>query len=425
MIEGQVLNQVHVVRGVAGGFVVGGIVNGFLVAAHYDIGTRTCRVHAPGVVDHSQHWQWTYYRDLHSVVTCGSGNLAPEYGLDLASGGGDPATLRPHALTQSATLAIERAKTCLWPNTFSKSHAEQSEMKAKNWICLNPVSGTVSLGERGKITSRFTPLADGQPLLRMCELLSDALQEGSILAFFARQDSAQVTTARLMLFRLPEGIPIGDYPQPKHYLGYTLSRGDGRLVAFQDYNGRLLLRATTPGSDARHPLPTGEYPQQVKVELGDYWLAIGPKNRKALFVWEGGRLQVLHGTKLRGRVDRIALDDSVLAVVGELATEWHVTFTNIDSHIPIVSAIRDTQRFVAWAEKTLIAGLDRFGQVALFDREGRLLCMFFVLNRQNAVWMPDGTCFGSGHLLGRSPTPGAAEIIGRTLFEATQQSKGA
>ncbi len=431
MIEGHVLNQVHEVRGVAGGFVVGGFVKGFLVAAHYDVGSRTCRVSALGTADHFRPWEWVYFRDLHCVVaretySDAQGNIDyidRHYGLNLVHDSDVPARLHTQEPTPFAILAIERAKKGLWPNTFSKCDAEQTDPNVNPWIYLNPATGTVSFSGVGKTTHRFTSLADGKPLLKGCRLQSGALQQGATLAVFVGGESGPDTTLRLMLFRLPEGIPIEDYRQPKQYRGCTLSRGDGRLVAFQDYHGRLLVRDTIPGSAARHPLPTGEYPQRVEVELGDYWLAVLSHHLKVVFRWDRGYLRVCHETGQKGTFSLVAPGDSGLSRHGARATQLDPRM-HLDMSARIQKAINDPQRFVAWAENTLIVGVDRFGEVALFTRDFHLLCMFFVLKRHAAVWTPDGTCYGSAHLLGRSPTRGALEIIGRALFEATQQSKG-
>jgi hypothetical protein len=428
MVEGHVLNVVHAVQGVSGGFVVGAVVRGLVVAAHYDMGSRTCNVHPLGLADPSRPWGWVYFRDLHSVVAHNIVGHESEsrtyYALNLASDCDTPPMLCSREPTSLAIQAIERAKKCLWPNTFFKRDREQGDPGAANWIHLNRDTGTVSLGGGGKVMRRFTPLADGKAFLIGCKLLSAGFQEGSILVFFAGQPWPHDTTGRLMLFRLPEGIPIGDYRQPKQYRGYALSRNGGRWAALQDREGRLLLRDTAPGSGARHPLPTGEYPEGVQVELGDYWLAVGSERRKFVFRWDRGRFQVYQGVD-QGSFNRIALRAAGLATYGQRATPGRESSPDLDPRVRYLNGINDGLRFVAWAENTLIAGLDRFGEVALFGWEGRLRCMFFVLNRKFAVWMPDGTCFGSAHLLGRSPTPGAPEAIGRALFEATERSKEA
>jgi hypothetical protein len=425
MLEGHVLSEVHAVRGISGGFVVGGVVKGVVVGAHYDMGSRTCSVHALGPTDHSWPWEWVYFRDLHSVVarnTAGDEleSRNPYYGLDLTRDSGSRPTFGPREPTSLPIKAIERAKKGLRLNTFARSDAEPADPNANNWIRLSRNTGTVSLGRNGEpMYHRFTPLADGKALLKGCKLLSGALQEGPTLVFFVDEPS-QDKTWRLLLFRFPEGIPIGDYRLPKQYRSYALSRDDGRWIAFQDHAGCLLLRDTAPGGGARHPLPTGEYPEGVQVELGDYWLAVGSEQRKFVFRWDRGRFQVYQDSNPDGSFNRIALRAAGLATHGQRATGERVSCTDID----LLNGINDGPRFVAWAENTLIVAVDRFGEVALFGRNGKLLCMFFVLNRKVAAWMPDGTCFGSAHLLGHSPTRGAAQIIGRALFEATERSKG-
>ena len=279
---------------------------------------------------------------------------------------------------------------------------------------MDPEDGTVSLGGATVPEQRFTPLSDGEPLLRGCKLDSTAVREGSTLAFYSSQPPISAATARLRLFRLPEGIPVGNYHQPRQYRGFALSRDDRNLFAYQDYGGRLVLRATRPGDAPRCPLSSGHYPEGIRAELGAYWLAIGTEASKFVIRWDQGRFHVWQGPANGDSFYRIALGDSGLAVPGLPVTRGRLP-----------EFLRyDTARFVSSAENRLIAVLDRFGQVALFEPDGRLLCMFFVLSRQGAAWMPDGTCFGSEKLLGEHPTPGAGPKIGRVLFDATQRSRG-
>src|SRR5207248_5676543 len=73
----------------------------------------------------------------------------------------------------------------------------------------------------------------------------------------------------------------------------------------------------------------------------------------------------------------------------------------------------DRHRFVEGARKALTIAVDTFGQIAVFDARGMLLCMFFVFRHQVATWMPDGTRYGPAELTGGPATAGAKEKIGR------------
>ncbi len=89
--------------------------------------------------------------------------------------------------------------------------------------------------------------------------------------------------------------------------------------------------------------------------------------------------------------------------------------------------MHDPHRFVACARgEALTAVVDGFGQVALFDRSERLIAMFVAFRSHVAAWTPDGTRFGLSHgnspLLDGPATPNAAEIIGRTLKEASERA---
>jgi hypothetical protein len=79
-------------------------------------------------------------------------------------------------------------------------------------------------------------------------------------------------------------------------------------------------------------------------------------------------------------------------------------------------------RFVAAVTFNLTAVVDRFGQIALLNRDGALVCMFFAFRRTLVAWMPDGTYFSPAERLGRPPTRDAQERIGAALRDAEAAS---
>ena len=59
--------------------------------------------------------------------------------------------------------------------------------------------------------------------------------------------------------------------------------------------------------------------------------------------------------------------------------------------------------------------VDFLGQVAILDRNGALVCMFFVFRDKIAAWMPDGTRVGPVPMIGGPPTPDGLERIAAAL----------
>jgi hypothetical protein len=68
----------------------------------------------------------------------------------------------------------------------------------------------------------------------------------------------------------------------------------------------------------------------------------------------------------------------------------------------------------------LIAAVDAFDQLALFDLKGSLICQFFFYHDKWAVCTPDGVRYGAQSFLTGPPTPGALKRIGRALLEACE-----
>jgi hypothetical protein len=70
-------------------------------------------------------------------------------------------------------------------------------------------------------------------------------------------------------------------------------------------------------------------------------------------------------------------------------------------------ACYDSSRFVAGVNGPVCLAVDCFGQVALIDGAGKLVCMFFAFHTGVRAWMPDGTRWPEA---GRTDGPAAAAI---------------
>jgi hypothetical protein len=264
-------------------------------------------------------------------------------------------------------------------------------------LALDPRDGSLTVGSVPG-WRRFTPVADGRPMLKGCTLLG-ADCRGSTLAAHFGAPSARPGENVVRVFRGPEGVPVGEFPFRVTATPFTLS-DDGRLLALPGDPSRVEVRDALVHGPARCVTPVGRFHNAVRVELGDGWLALHNGVVLHLARWGAGRLtaEVVRGM-LPGSGGGIEARSTTLP-------PW----------------LYDGQRFVKVAHGWLVAAVDRFGQVTLFERDGRLVCMFFTLRQQFAAWTPGGTRFGPKALLGVPPTPGAAEKIGAALKEAGERA---
>jgi hypothetical protein len=81
----------------------------------------------------------------------------------------------------------------------------------------------------------------------------------------------------------------------------------------------------------------------------------------------------------------------------------------------------DPRRFIQLVEhQGLLVLIDRYNHLAVLNRRGELVSMFFVNGDEVAAWLPDGTCWGSRRLLAGEVQSGAAERIAAVLRAAEE-----
>jgi hypothetical protein len=424
-IAGQVVGNVDCVLGVAGGFVVT-TRQPAVAALHYDFATRTCKAHvfrtaSPVTARPDRRAPWHYLRWAHTLVLEQEGE---PHCLHLSTGSREMLTdaralcsgarpsvksivcrsslpvspRQPHVKTSARPVA-----PCLMIRLPLQDHSPGG---AGAWPALGfvPDEGTLAPVSLIPDWEAFTPLADGQPVLREAELLDAVCQRRTLAALF-RKSPGNVT--HLRLFRGPEGTPLAEFHQPSSWRGFTLS-SDGRLLGRQVRSSQVEVRDVTAGGPPLCVPPRGHFHHDAVVELGDRWLVVQIDQVLHVVSWDEGRL-MFH--LARGEPKRLSAV-MVKKVGGIRATPTRVP--------PWLQDQAGRFRAAAWGN--LIAAVDRFSQVALFEHDGTLVCMFFAFRQQIAAWMPDGTCCGPADLLGRPATPGAAEAIGRALLTAWERS---
>jgi hypothetical protein len=215
------------------------------------------------------------------------------------------------------------------------------------------------------------------------------------------------------VFRTSDGTQLSNYRELIYAPVFTLSP-DGRMLARQTSSSSVGISDISTGS-LLCSTPRGRFHNAVRVELGSLWLWMKSESFTHLIEWDKGKLTATFPYPGKGIEPS---KEKKLAPLG-LGVAAHATA--LKQLLPHLG--HDHRRFTAAAVSALVAVVDRFGQVALLNREGELVCMFFAFRHNLAAWMPDGTCSGPRALLGRSPTPGAEEKIGAALRDAGRHTE--
>jgi hypothetical protein len=278
-------------------------------------------------------------------------------------------------------------------------------------MIFNPTEGRIRLEHVIPAWDDFTPLADNEPILKGCKLEDADCQSYTLAALFTNpRTPAQPPLLRL--FRGPRGIPLM-FLEHKHPAGrFTLS-ANGRFLARDIGRGQVENRDALLWKVPRHITAIGRFHPQIQVELGECWLSIRIDRTVHLVRWHEGTLVLRTGQWYLGFVK------AELARAGLPSDGIAARSGRLPGFLPSDPG----HRFSAAAWNNLIAVVDRFGEVALFEPMGELVCMFFAFRSHLAVWMPDGTCHGPASLLNRPPTSNALTKIGAALRSAWERGE--
>lgn len=397
LFDGRLMSDVHGIVSVWGGFVVTGSMMGQLLAAHYDLATRTVRVYpfAAGAAQITRGVEWRYLRRPHAIAL----RLAGQFSwVRLATGRRDepyPPGMCWEPADPPNRLAVPLACDApedgtLWPRPrlrFDARHGSLDLTETPHWV-------------------PFTPTIDGKPALLGRTLMRAECRDGVLAVLFLTPERSK----ELWLFEGPGGRTLATLPLPFERDGFALSP-DGRHLALQRGPCQVDVRETSSGARVIGTSPVGRFHNNLRVSLAEAWLAIGIDRRVHYLGWPTGTLEYgqMHGDEwVQGLSPGPPLPtDAQRAGLGQMPA-----FLNYDR-----------SRFRLAACRNLTAVVTLFGEVFLFEQTGELVCGFFAFRQAVAAWMPDGTCWGAEALLGRPPTAGAAERIGKALREASRRGE--
>lgn len=386
-------NRPHVL-GVAKGFVIVETFAAERIALHIDLESRMYRCHPLGAVGAMTTWQ---YSPVHHslIVPFRGGGLV----IDLSTGeryrtdiGG------PQSRAMDAWLSWERREVPvrLLPVT---PVLDQSRREPSIW--LDSHSGAVMLqayvphrapesAGHSSWGAAFTPWADGQPMLRQRLIL--AAQMGGAHVALATASQTWVQESRLVLIHAPKGVPLGEYALPDR--AFRLS-ANGALLARQVKDAVVEIHDVA-GNVRNGSTFAGGFAHQLPFVLGADRLLLRATRQPWVIDWATGLLKV-----------RTPDEDTVFHFDGVAATP---------DGVPPAGAY-DPKRWLLGAAGALLAASDRYGQVAIFDRQQRLICMFFAFRSRLAGWMPDGTRFDQA----TSADEATLMRFGRALLAASRR----
>ena len=388
-VDEEVVTSVEAVVGVAGGFVViGAPSHGRQVAAHYDVRSRVCRVYLMPTVA-LKRLEWAYVRRQQTVVGQDSeASVALELGTD------------PPRVRIVTKFDRERGGES-WQSLERLDVLDDGRRFPDKGRCVHLQSASGVLTIRGDTDDRrsFRLMSDGKPRLAQGRLIA-AVWRGEVLGVIVQQPDKQRI---LFVFTVwADWRLFGEYVLERDCSGFAMSR-DGRRVAWRSGDRQILVRDLEHAGPPLLLVAKGRVHSQLELELGRGFLVIQAGRHAHAVCWDSGRLALFHieGTleELVARIQRLGpISPTVRAGPDHRGVPYART------------------RFYASAElDRLLVGVDRLGQVAIFDRAGELIVLFFVFRSNLAAWMPDGTILGPSSITGRTRTADAEARIGEAL----------
>ncbi len=407
----QVMRPIEAVIGVAGGFLVAGLINNTQAAAHYNLRQRTCTIHPLNIPAFASdnpslsRLRWAYHRGHHLVLISPQGapdflaaidlRAEPAHSVHDLSGdlrSGAPSHVRDAISACAGKLAPQVTQSgALLPEDFEG-------------IRLDPVSGEIDDTSAPGGSHRFTFLSDGHPALSGGRLIR-ARRAGPCLALLTESRTGRRT---LRLLRTPEFQPITSRQTEADLSGFALSR-DGRRFARRVGRREIeVAEVVSPWSQFTtrqdHARPV------VAISLGPGRLTLDSGTHVHALHWAGDALQIESSPALAsGGVHQTSTSQPAL-----------LDMRRDTSRLALPRAVLyDRNRFtMGGTSYGLSALVDDIGQVALLDANGALVAMLLVSEDQIAGWMPDGTRFGPPERSGGPDTADAPERFAAQLVEA-------
>jgi len=406
-----VLKRILALIGVRGGFVIIGILDGQLEAFHYDVSTRRCKRFNLGP-SKTEFVVLCYHPHSHSVELQNPHQFKEAYLIELdtqrvftPTSGDLP--IRTHVAWPRSIL-----ETNLYRNRilafaeFDKPNA--NALVARESCHFDLFSGLIALRGESNL-HRNLPHADGKPCFRKA-VVKEVQYAGETLSIRAtRQDIGEsITLVSYPKTQKPDGAVLCEFQvkRAKHEIRQHILSFDGQRIALLRSDHRIEVEAVRDRAGPRVMTRVGGFANGMQFFLDQNCLLLNLGSAKQLwhgFMWGSGILQHAYS---RGKHM-----PSFMPIRGG-QDEWR----QLDRKFPACCS-EDHDRYIDGSQDGRIwFVLDRYGQLTVLDKEERPIVMFVAFRDRFAVWMPDGTRFGSQMLSLGPASANAAQRIAQTLL---------
>jgi hypothetical protein len=410
IVEGEIIQEVTSIRGVTGGFVVGGLQEKSRVVIHYNFADRsvqTYRLSDLPFVD----FELIYSAKFHAVVlrhfqrVFGTIDLARkkvEY-ADLKYGTDTPAASLARSVLQDFRSVPDLNFALVPRNTPAKDQA----LVKDPCLVLSEENDTLRVEGAGLAWKPIRPEVEGKPMFQKGAPLRGKLQ-GEILAVASFD---RLTHPIVVAFHGPDGKCIGVFPAISPHAPFALS-ADGRYLALQGKMKGVVVRDLR--QDGRIVCTTRREHRlaEVQVELGERSMIVVTERYSHLFRWQGGVLETRTRPTVRSTSElRAEAGESPKRWATLPTTPWRKLLEIARKLRPGVGGDNPSLRlrFLRRARSTVLVGVDPFGYLAVFDPQGVLVSLFYFRGKIWWVWLPDGTVYRSDG----SDKPAPAEALNR------------
>jgi hypothetical protein len=330
-------------------------------------------------------------------------------GVDLSTGEQNRYQIRvSEARTRAKGLGLPPPRLYVWPPDDPN---ERCPFRPNIWLRND---GTISLAGVEPAWDSFRPMSNGQASLSGSKILEAHLQNGVLAVLTIRPKEKHPTFHVFRSPRRPAPVVVEE--------GVKVSLSGQAMALSED--GRRLGLCKGMSHVTVHEIDSWGQPPLLKTLRGKFHpdlTVIFLPDHPGLVVCIGGHERhLIHwaraGLELRPFHAKIAAGTSNSRMIStwQLSDSVHRSLSRGLADLVHL----DPNRFAIAAWPPITVALDRYGQLAIFDLQHRLVCMFFVFRDQIGAWMPDGTRHGSASIIGGPPTKGALDKIGVALCKA-------